>query len=537
METHFFMRLLTSKLYQLIPGLLLLAVFLVMLFVVYSPLLLHEYVVPFGDDPVRHITNAIEFQETGKLLPKEGELDPPFVRILFGSFASLLGVEVHSFVTYFVPFILILIVFSSYVVARQIFKSEKAAVLSVVFFAFLTPQPYSIYDEGTFMNLFAALLIFPLAITFFIQMFREKKLSQNYFAAVVLGVGVMGYHSLTSVYFFLFLVFSCVYLLLQLEWGYLKRYIQYVIPVGIFGGLVAFEYFVGRSLFFVLEKIGLVEASADEVLGGISQDPAGTLAHLGTFMHVFGYFVFIFGFLGLVWFLARYEKTSRFERVLFVIWPVSLFVGSQIEFLPLSQRFARDVVYSFAVLSALFFVAYVFQQSYLKKSLAIGFVLLLVCVSGLTLVESRRRFNGMMRVLPVDLRAYEWTKKNLPAESTILASSGVVNGGWGSYARILTGLNYIDAGICEDELRIGYSQCKTLYEPGSDAARSFYKKQGIDYVYSNRNILPQQGVLYQKIDYSYRNELEKMDYLTRVASFSDQNIGDVIIYEVNKDAL
>lgn len=495
----------------------------------------HGYVVPFGDDPVRHITNAMEFQENGFALTKDGELDPPFIRIIFSVFADLAGIEVYQFVTYFMPFVVIAIIFSSYVFAKNIFGRRDVGVLSVMFFAFISPQPGNIYDEGTFMNLIAALLIFPLFVLFYTKAFSNKSYKAFLYSAMLLGVGIMGYHSLTSIYLFLFLL--CATLAIALSWNkkLIQRQIVFLLIVGVVGSFIAFKFFVERTLLFLLSKIGATPVPSDEVLGGISNDPAGILANFDAFSHNFGFFILIFGVLGIVLYLFR-DKSARLQKVILLSWPVALYIGSQIELLPLSQRFARDIIYSFVVFSAFFIVKYLHSKSMLYKSMGFVAISCMFILSTSHFVEGKSRYNSLMRVASVDLEAFEWVEENIKKDSPILATSGVVNGGWGSYAHIITGRNFLDGGRCDDALRIEDNKCEFIYNPTSSASQKYYIEHGIEYIYSHRNIEPAH-FLYGKIDYSYRKEFENTPFLQEITRFKSKFHGETVIYRINKDLL
>ncbi len=495
----------------------------------------YGYVVPFGDDPVRHITNAMEFQENGYALTKEGELDPPFIRIIFSVFADLAGVKVYQFVTYFMPFVVVAIIFSSYVFAKHIFGRRDIGLLSVMFFAFISPQPGNIYDEGTFMNLIAALLIFPLFILVYTKAFSDKNYQPYLLTAVLFGIGIMGYHSLTSIYLFLFLLCASTAIVIFWKKEFIVRQLILLAPIGIVGSYIAYEFFVERTLLFILSKIGAAPVPSDEVLGGISNDPAGILANFDAFSHNFGFFILIFGALGIVLYILR-DSSAKLQKALLVSWPLALFIGSQIELLPLSQRFARDIIYSFVLFSAYFMIRYLQSKAFWYKGVGFVIVLCMLILSTSHFVEGKRRYNPLMRVAEVDLKAFDWVEKNIQPESPILATSGVVNGGWGSYAHIITGRIFIDGGRCEDSFRIEDDKCEYIYNPTSKASQRYYTEHGIEYIYSHRNIEPAH-FLFGRIDYSYRKEFESTAFLKEVARFKSRHHGETIIYKINTDEL
>lgn len=509
-------------------------VFVVVSFGYYVGFYLFDYVVPFGDDPVRHISNAIEFRELGEAVTRSGELDPPFIRILFASLSELMGVEVYQFVTYFMPLVSILIIFSSYFFAKRIFKDDRIAILALVIFAFITPQPGVIFNEGTYMNLLAALLIFPMFVLSII-LFQKKKMGWFALMPIVLGVGVMGYHSLTSIYLAIFLLISSIVLFIQSPRYFFKKYIPVFGVTALIGSFVAYDFFVGRSLQFVLSKIGLAPVQEDEVIGGISQDPASVLANFDAFSHHLGFFVFTFGLLGLMWFVYRFHKTQK-NSLLFLAWPLALFVGSQIDLLPLSQRFARDTVYAFVLLAAFFLGTYVFSKNFSYKKVSLLLFVGFVLMSSVYFIEGRSRYNGLMRVKPIDLQAYDWVDENIEDFQVVLATSGVVNGGWGSYVSAITKNSFIDGGRCDESQKVAQDKCVGVYAIDSDEGRAFLEKNNVEFVYSNRNI-EAEHFLFGRLDYSYRNDFEKAPFLKEKKRFKDVALGEIVIYSVDRELL
>lgn len=529
---------------------ILILVLIFCLFFYYYGLIQYRYLVPTGDDPVRHITSAQNLQATGFVNQAEGNLDPPLVQILFLTVANFSNFNVYTVALYLMPLVSILATFSIYFFVKRFFKDQKIALLALFLFVFLSPQPTQILDDGTYMNIFGALIFLPLFILFLTRYLKKSLereavlFDRNFIFTWLFGLGVLSYHSLSSVY--LLIISGTVFLLLLIlkllakiriipNKVYLKNPLVLFTSILVFGSVVAYDFYLKRTLIFIFNKFGLFKSS-DLILGGIMSDQASSVTSFGAFEWFFSYPVLLFGFFGMIVLLFNY-KEKFYHKLVFLAWPLALFVGSQSESLPLAQRFGRDLVYPVIIFAACFIFYFIQNQKsvFLRKGLV--FILILIFVFGArNFISNKISYNPLMRVQKVDEEAYSWIKDNTSTEAVFLATPGVCDGDWGCNANIVTKRKFLDGGRCAEGHTLADMCCDYIFEIDSESAKNFLKENNVEYVYSGKNIL---GAHYadNRIDWRFKQILKKSSILLKKMSFHDENLGDVEIYAVLRDKL
>lgn len=186
---------------------ILLSLLVLLFFHFYYGIFHYNYIVPPGDDPTRHMTEAQGIIDQGFSKAWAGSLDPPLFHTLLAMESFITGQDIVTTSLYIVPFIFIISYLAFYYLVRKLFKNELLAIISIVLLVFVSRQPNFAYNIGTYLNLFAGLCLFLFGLVFLKDLFLKKEIDYKKIILCFLFFGgVFLTHSLSTAYMVLTLL-------------------------------------------------------------------------------------------------------------------------------------------------------------------------------------------------------------------------------------------------------------------------------------------------------------------------------------------
>lgn len=518
----------------------------------------YQYPVPPGDDSLRHMSEAAAIAETGTLpnpveRAAEGNLipDPPVFHVFMTAISSVTGLDTVTTFQVFARLIAIFVTFVGYFVATKLFSSRAIGLMAVILLALFSPQPSSIYSEGSYLNIVGAHIFFALGLSFLPAALMAKNLraaTRPVIGILIFFIAVYLVHPLSAIYLSLFLVAFGLAIGIKsfhLRNGMaIRRYLVILLPVWFISVPFAWHYYLqelisrGLSLLrLVVSNQGDVESASD----ALNFLPAQfrSVATIDTYTYFNGMLIFSIGVLGLI-LLFFYRKVSIYTRLIFVIWAAVLFFGSQTTFLQLPHRFARDLYLPLGICAA-FLIYWLLGKISQSRGprvfpLIAGGAVVLQLLFGPVNFFASASYNGLVRIQDIDQQAMDWIRANTELSDVFLGSP-FVKTEWGSYITILTGRKVIDGMLCGANQLEGITfRCDVLYEPNGLEAMKFYRDRNIQYVFAGHPYVC--CFLWQdKVHWDFHKTLRQAKFLSRVFVASAKNVGTTAIYKVDHAAL
>jgi len=528
---------------------ILLSLLVLLFFHFYYGIFHYNYIVPPGDDPTRHMTEAQGIIDQGFTKAWAGSLDPPLFHTLLAIESFITGQDIVTTTLYIVPFIFIISYLAFYYLVRKLFKNELLAIISVVLLVFVSRQPNFAYSIGTYLNLFAGLCLFLFGLAFLKDLFLKKEIDYKKIILCFLFFGgVFLTHSLSTSYMVLtlfllgFLLF--VFKLLS-RVNSLKKYLKvfenvyftnYLILILVLIAIMlplTYEYYTQIFLNSVSTKfeVLLFPDNSSSDINVTSEIPELAVPWKAYDNHL-GIFIFGFSLIAIPFFF--FKSINKVEKIIILCWIIALFIGTRFVFFILPNRFALDLALPLVVVIAYFFLI---VGLYLKKInyLAVKIILSIILIfSSLNFLENSLKYNQKVRLQASDEKALSWIRNNTDENAVILSyPKTLVMRSWGSYINLLTKRNVVDGSDCNDFEGL----CPWIYDPTSEISKKFYKDNNIEYVYAGKKVL---GSFSTKadIDWKYQEKLLKIDFLEKKAEFFDSDkLGSIIIFKVNQTKL
>lgn len=526
-----------SSLKTIYPGLIMAAVAMFLIFSNYYGIAHYRYAVPPGDDGIRHMTVAQKITDTGSTASDVESFDPPGFHILLSSLSQLTGASIIDTTRFFLPALVIISILSVYLVTNRLFGRSDLAVLAVLVYAFFSPQPEHIYSDGTYLNLFAAAYILPIALAFLVQSLFSKNTNthSSLLLGLLLSAGVLLSHSLSSIYLALIIGTT----LLGLLWSqraafwHQKRYLWLVVGLLIWVPFI-WPLYLGGTVEKVLASLGLVTISTDNILSADFSNDISPIPVLGDYYWLLNRFVILLGVLGvalLPWFTKR-----RHEAWFLIGWVAILLLSSRFSFFALPMRFARDLAIPLSILAAIgIFQAIRLLPASRYRAAIVALSLLILPWGVAEKAAQATQYNSLIRVQRADTQAFEWLREHSNPDDVILGvPRTIVAGDWGSFINLATGRNTLDGTLCPTG---DPGDCDPIYHPNTAISLQYYVEQSIDYVYAGKVILGS-FVNKDRIDWSYPERLAEAPFLEQVAQFKENDhLGSVTIFRVDHDKL
>lgn len=528
---------------------ILLSLLVLLFFHFYYGIFHYNYIVPPGDDPTRHMTEAQGIIDQGFSKAWAGSLDPPLFHTLLAMESFITGQDIVTTSLYIVPFIFIISYLAFYYLVRKLFKNELLAIISIVLLVFVSRQPNFAYNIGTYLNLFAGLCLFLFGLVFLKDLFLKKEIDYKKIILCFLFFGgVFLTHSLSTAYMVLtLLLLGLLLFLLKLlskikfcnnylkvfENICFKNYLILILALIAIMLPLTYEYYT----VLVFDKF---QSQFDQILSvsdqnsnnDVTSELSSSVVSWKAYDNHLGNFVFVFSLIAIPFFF--FKSINKIEKIVIFCWIAALFIGTRFSFFILPERFALDLALPLVVVIAYFFLII---GNYLRKInyLLVKILLLLIFLfSTLFYIENSLKYNQKVRLQASDEKALSWIRNNTDEKAVILSyPKTLAMRSWGSYINLLTKRNVVDGSDCNDFK----GQCPWIYDPVSEISKRFYKKNNIEFVYAGKKVL---GSFSTKadIDWKYQEKLLKTDFLEKKAEFFDSDkLGSIIIFKVNQDKL
>jgi len=486
------------------------------------------------------------FTDTLNSLSFEGALnDVPVFHILLANLSLICGISVVTATQYTVRLIIIFILANIFFITRRLF-SKEAAVLAVIMLAFFVPSMYIIYNEGTYLDLFSAGYLLPMAIYFLHEFFQASKFSLRYLIlSIIFLSAVILTHPLSTIGlgFILFVlhIFLFANSISQKKYALFKR-ILLIDLILIIDVALAWNYYFSALAFKFVNLFQLIFASSFNVQSA-SQSLNYLPPSLGlsdvpgwhNYVEFIPLFCLVCALIGLI-VLWRNKNNSTISKFIITSWVSGLFIASQLAFTQLPIRFARHLYLPAVIIAGIGLYAFIklIKPHRYIYNIGTSLLVLFLIFNMHGFVKTVNNYNDMVRLQEPDRQAIAWLQKNTPQDTIMLGTPKVANAEWGSFITLLTNRQMIgceDDGIIEkDDL-----SCSSIFDPNSEEVKKFITRNNISYIYGGKPFI---GPFLWKnyINWSYYKVLEEVNWLEKVYDYRDSS-GRVVIYKINKEKL
>jgi hypothetical protein len=487
---------------------LVMLLFLGILFINYFDVLKFKYYVPPGSDPVTHVSVTKEILEKGKA-PAPGY--PPGFHYIVAGLSKISGADPIKTMVYFYPFLMFLSALAVYLFARQFF-GPAVAILSLILFGFLSPQPRQTLWDGGFPNVITADFIMILGFLFFLRAYKYEKWRDVVLAGIILGL-VPFFHHLSS-YLMTFLLICIAPSLLL--FGFItkqnfKKKLQIVLTILVLAILIgaypAYIYF-GKGY---LEQIALgfvaYAASWEKfVWRATTLVPEAPPIPWSDYALVVSPYLWYLGWLSLPFLLKKFLKEKKEEYFFVFVWLLVVFILSRpTVFSPLPGRFAREMAIPLVLCAGIFLKEIFLYFKDFWPRLILGILIGVFIIKGLLgLPGWVGKYNHMVFIRDLDKEALDWVKENTPKNATFAVAP--FNRWFGLLA----------------------------YRPSANINTDLSKIKNYDYLYINRWqkdwMWGEDPTRYIKI----REEVKKRNDLQLIKNFGAKDEKGIAIYKIKK---
>jgi hypothetical protein len=488
-----------------------------------------------GDDNIRHMTEANYIINNGTFIAHAGSFDPPLFHILLASLSLISGLSIDLTTKIFAPLLAILSTLSIYFVSRRLFGSRYLSLIILALLIFLSPQPYQIYNDGTYLNLFGAGFLLIFSLSFLPPLLENDKINlKTILPFFIFSAALLLSHSLSATYFILILAVYTIILLFKYRKLLFKKpnYLTALFFLGVLILPFTWKFYLNDSFQKILSTFGLRQISSTNILS-LDFSTINSIPNFDTYKWLLNYLPIILATFGLL-FLFKIFKGKTHENWLIISWFTALFIGSRVNFFQLPERFARDMAVVVTILSGVFIYKLFRENNRIYKFVIIVIFSMLVILYVPAKTNTATQYDSMVRVQSSDEKAMRWIKENTQPDAIIMGMPRtIVAGDWGSYINIITGRTTIDGTLCPEEDRA----CDHLYNPLSTNSIKYYLVNKIDYIYDGK---PMVGSFISKntIDWSYKDGFKKTPFLQKVSEFPESKLlGSVVIYKIDRDKL
>lgn len=324
-------------------------------YLLYYPIKFYNYLVPPGDDAINHY-KMIENILHGKF----DTTYPWLFHYIIAAISRVMHINPMTVLLYVTPALVILPSIAIYIFLNKSFN-RLIALIGMIICLWTSNYALIAYGDGNYPNIIAGGFFLPLALLYFNESFRERKLLNYLLAALFVGLTILTHH-LSLVYLGAVLV---VYLIALGIWNKKEKIAENYKRAAIF---IIAALVVGIALISTL-SLGRVFANALSSLsqGGSFSVGASFLKPIefSAYASQVGDLVYYGGLicmLSLIFLLGKdKERINKSAVLLVLVWFVVLFVMSRFSQLGLPGRFARETAVPL-ILSIAISVGYFVEQ-------------------------------------------------------------------------------------------------------------------------------------------------------------------------------
>lgn len=371
----------------------LLAGFVLQIYLIYFGYKAYNYQVPPGSDAIAHYGIIQKIIETGQISFINY---PPGFHLLVIFLAKIFHQGTFYILTYWTPMLVVLPALSMYFLLRQLFEN-KVSVITTLIFLLTSYYPMVNFMDGNYPDILAYGVFAILMFAFLIRYLNHKKIINLAYASILfLAIAVVHHFSFVNilailVIFSLFPLYSFIFerkMVVKFGWW------QFIIGFIVAG-------IIGTGLYFAVKFYGpLIMKFADGFISNksaLSNNYLNTALDYPEYISVTGPVVWYFGLIGLFYMFISSFKAGPQARVkqLVVIWVIYFFLMSRFGASALPARFAREIAPALIVAIG-FLLNYMVNLNSLRfkgYKIAIGFGLL-----GFVLVTNSFLMTGPARI-------------------------------------------------------------------------------------------------------------------------------------------
>jgi hypothetical protein len=314
----------------------------------------YHFVVPVGGDSYNHVQTTIAILQ-GRWLDALRSYRPLF-HIVIAGISYITKEPLLSVFAWFTPILLVLSACSLGFFASRWLKSPMVFWMVFALSIFFALQPYQIWGDGGFPNVFASYVLMPFALWALYKSFITERANGWLLAYFGLAILIVASHELTTITFGMLTVSTLIFHLIVSKIRGEKVY-RHVVWLGLFF-LVSFVTLF--TLAFHILHIGTLFNLVFSFGGGLPlihfrttiANPNAILP-INDLPSAIGFALTIIGLLGLM--ILQFDKDQPWQiKVFFFAWVVTLLVATQIRGLVFPVRFVRELGAPLTILSGYF---------------------------------------------------------------------------------------------------------------------------------------------------------------------------------------
>ncbi len=401
----------------------------VLAFIQYYGLVLYQYAVPAGDDPMNHYWMARPFYDgTGNFFEvlKSGGY-PPAYHYLVAKSAILFNVDLLEAIKWSAPAILVLSGVAIFVLGYVVFGVE-AGLVSFILYAFIAKTPIQLLNDGGYPNIIAAQIILPLILTFIvcaIKAINHKVRNKFIILSIIFTLLIPITHHTTTFYLIAIILVSLptfiIIYWIRNKWNVKKGVL--LLGLNLLVYLAFFYAFTKTGIFASAKALSstMIQINSTfpffKILGGSNPEAMWSLR--GYISNPGRYFS-LYALLGLISMPFIYLKQRKISAplIILMVWIVILFVASRLPFLSNPERPARDMIVPLAILAG-GGVYYLLERIKTNKILCIlGMIVMAVSLflPFKLRLDSAVSYEPMIRVTNADMDVINYLNKQKPGK-------------------------------------------------------------------------------------------------------------------------
>lgn len=307
------------------------------LYVLYFPISFFGYLVPPGDDAIRH------FEMITKILNGNFNTGYPWLFHLFvAAIVKISGSGIVDVLRVITPALIVLPSIAVYLFLKKSF-SQVAALIGFSILLWASNYALIAYGDGNYPNIVASGFFLPLSLLYLVLSLKERRLSYYLLAASFALLTLLTHH--LSAAYLLFIV--VIYIAVLGIWNryeriadnYARATVFILVLLGI-AGLIA-SLFSFRDM-FIQAYHSIMQSGS--VSAGVNFAMPIEFGEYGAQIGPFVYYGGLLGIMFLIYLLGQAkEKINKPALLLILVWFLVTYIFSRISEVGLPGRFAREL--------------------------------------------------------------------------------------------------------------------------------------------------------------------------------------------------